>query len=804
MRRLSFLLTMMLALPTAAAEPDGAHLFKLKCAACHGPQGQGAKKYNKPLEGSRSVAQLSKLIFDTMPESNPGSLSEPEAKAVAAYIYDAFYSPIARERNRPARVELARLTVKQYRQAVADVVASFRKPITWGGPNGLKGEYYAGRRLGGRGGAALERLDPQVEFDFKADTPVKDKIEPHEFSIRWTGSLLAPDTGEYEFVIRTDHAARLWVNDTRKTLIDAWVKSGNDTEYRGTIFLVAGRAYPLRLEFTKAKQGVDDSKKQKEKPKPQPAQVALLWKRPRQVPEPIPSRNLSPVVVPESYVCSTPFPPDDRSYGWERGTTVSKEWESATTDAALDAAGYVALHLEELTGVKPAELVPASPDTGNPASINLDAKPAPKPSPEREKKLRDFARTFTERAWRRPLTSEQQALVERQFTATKDPEIGVKRVVMLAMMSPRFLYRELGGDGYDVAARLSFGLWDSGPDAELLSAAAAGKLSTKEQVARQAERMLADPRAKAKLRAGLMNWAKAEHGLDLAKDTKKYPGFDAAVIADLHTSLELFVDEVLWSDKSDYRQLLLSDELYLNRRLAKFYGVDLPVAKFYGIDLPAHADYVKVKLDAGKRAGVVTHPYLMTSFAHSSESSPIHRGVFLARGVLGLSLRPPPEAVAPLPPELHPDLTTRERVAMQTKDNNCMTCHGIINPLGFTLENFDAVGKFRDLDHGKPVDPTGSYRTRDGGTVTLKGARDLANFVATSPEAQEAFVEQMFHHLAQQPARAYGPATLDELRKNFAASGFNIRKLAVEIMAASALTGRHIAPGLPGEKRASP
>src|SRR5262249_8239963 len=119
--------------------------------------------------------------------------------------------------------------------------------------------------------------------------------------------------------------------------------------------------------------------------------------------------------------------------------------------------------------------------------------------PERDKKLREFARTFTERAWRRPLSADQQALIDKQFTATKDPELAVKRVVMLALMSPRFLYREVSlerersEDNYDVASRLSFGLWDSGPDAELLSAATAGKLATKQQVAKQAERMLADP-----------------------------------------------------------------------------------------------------------------------------------------------------------------------------------------------------------------------------------------------------------------------------------------------------------------------
>src|SRR5439155_18475545 len=170
---------------------------------------------------------------------------------------------------------------------------SFRKPMTWGDARGLKGEYYAGRRLG-RGGAALDRIDPQVEFDFKTDTPAAGKIEPHEFSIRWSGSLLAAETGEYEFVVHTDHAARLWVNDNNRPLIDAWVKSGKDTEFKGTLFLIGGRVYPLRLEFSKAKQGVDDSKKQKEKPPSKPASIALLWKRPGRVLEPIPARQLSP------------------------------------------------------------------------------------------------------------------------------------------------------------------------------------------------------------------------------------------------------------------------------------------------------------------------------------------------------------------------------------------------------------------------------------------------------------------------------------------------------------------------------
>jgi hypothetical protein len=732
--------------PALAAE-DGAKIFKDQCSRCHGPGGKGTKRFKKQLQGDLSVAQLSALVHKTMPEDGPGSLSKAEADAVAAYIHGAFYSRLARERDKPARVALARLTVAQYRNAVSDLVGSFRWQPKYDDQRGLKAEYYKQRNLNPRN-RVLQRTDANVDFNFKAESPVPGKIEAHEFSIRWAGSLLVPDTGEHEFTVRTEHAARLWLNDMKAPLIDAWVKSGKDSEYKPTIFLVAGRAYPLRLEYTKAKQGVNDSKTGK-KPKSVPSSIALLWKRPHQAREAVPSRHLSPNPAPESYVCSTPFPPDDRSFGWERGTTVSKEWDQATTDAALDTAGYVAKKIDDLCGAR-----------GDAA------------------KAKAFCLTFAERAFRRPLSADQKAIIEKQFA--KGPlEISIKRAVLLTLKSPHFLYREAGpsAGAYDTAARLSFSLWGSIPGRELLEAATKGNLKTPEQVRKQAERMLADPRAKARLHAFLLTWLKADLPHDLAKDPKLFPGFGPEVVSDLRTSLHLFLDNVVWSESSDFRQLLLSEEVPLNGRLAKFYGAELPEG----------ADFKGVKLDAGKRAGVLTHPYLMTSFAYSADSSPIHRGVFVARGLLGVAIKTPPVAVAPVAPDLHPALTTRERVILQTKPATCMTCHAVINPLGFPLENFDAVGRFREKDRGKPVDTKGGYQTRAGKTAPVTGPRELAAFLADSPEAHAAFVEQMFEFLVQQSPRAYGPDTVQRLRKSFVANRFHVRKLAVEILTISAL-----------------
>jgi len=745
-----------LAMPSmvfAADEPTGETIYRKQCAACHGLLGEGAKAFPHALKGDKSIPQLAALIGKTMPEDNPNSLKADDATRVASFVHETFYSKEAQERNKPPRVELARLTVSQYRNAVADLIGSFRPALKIDDRRGLKGEYFDARnfQVNKRN---IDRIDPQVSFDFGVTGPIPEKFDANTFCIRWEGSVLAAETGDYEFVVRTEHATRLYLNDNAKPVVDAWVKSGNDTEYRTSIFLLAGRSYPLRLEFSKAKQGVDDSKKMKEKPVVK-ASVSLLWKRPKQALEIIPERYLVPVKTSETFVITTPFPPDDRSLGWERGTTVSREWDQATTDAALELASYMSSKLNELAGTKDG-------------------------AADRELKVRDFARRFIERGFRKPITEEQKKLfLDQQFELARDPDLAMKRVILIVLKSPRFLYREVGGgpNAYDVAGRLAFSLWDAPPDTELLAAAAQGQLSTRDQVVKQAERMLADPRARAKIREFLLTWLKVDQAPDIAKDAKRYPDFDPAVIRDLRVSLEDFLDQTVWSSASDFRQLLLADYLPLNGRLAKFYGVDLP----------ADAPFQNVKLNPEQRAGVLTHPYLLATFAYTSSTSPIHRGVFLARGILGLSMRPPPDAFTPLAEDLHPTLTTRERVALQTKQAACISCHGVINPLGFTLESFDAVGRFREKDNNKQVDSTGSYLSRTGKVVNFSGVRDLAKFLAGNEEVHAAFVEQLFHHLVKQPVRAYGSNTLPSLRESFTRNEFNIRKLAVEIVATTAL-----------------
>ena len=735
------------------AAKTGEAIYKMQCASCHGPAGEGTEDLQRPLIGDRSPAQLARYIERTMPEDEPGTCIGEDARLVAAYIYDGFYSRTAQARNKPPRIELSRLTVRQYRNAVADLIGSFRDATPWeNSTQGLRGEYFKAGRFRD-GDRLIDRVDPEVKFDFGVAAPGLDQFDPKEFSIHWQGSVLAPETGEYEFVVRTENSTRLYLNDMKTPLVDAWVKSGKDNEFRGSAFLIAGRAYPIRLDYSKSKQGVNDSAEKKAKAPSAHGSIALEWKLPHRQVEVIPARYLSPKKVAEGFALSTPFPADDRSIGYERGSSISKEWDQATTEAALEIADYMAPRLKELAG------------------LGGDGK-------ESEAKLREFARKFAERAFRRPLTSAlREKYVERQFAKGGDPEVALKRVILLALKSPRFLYREVEGpDDYDVASRLSFGLLDSPPDAALMKATRDGKLKDRAGVVEQARRMVDDPRARAKLGDFFHQWLRVEHVPDLAKDPSLYPGFDAQVASDLRTSLDLTLDEILWGERSDFRQLFLTDSVYLNGRLATLYGADLP----------SDAPFSKVKLDPGERAGLLTHPYLLANFAYTATSSPIHRGVFIARSVLGRSLRPPPVAVSPLAPDLHGGMTTRERVAMQTSPNQCMTCHGMINPLGFGLERFDAIGRFRLEERGKPVDASGSYDPPSGDLTPYEGARKLGEVLAASEETHHAFVEQLFHHTVKQPVRAFAPGVLADLRRSFAANDYSVRSLLIEVVVASA------------------
>jgi mono/diheme cytochrome c family protein len=783
-------------LPMVEARPgipndDGAKVYQQKCASCHGELGQGvAGVYDPAIFGERSIPELARLIERTMPEGEPEACVGDEAAAVARYIHREFYSPAARIRqglDQPLKVELSRLTVPQYRNAVADLIAYFTPPPeevrkASGGRRqrdrenpatdptpmeepGLRGEYFASAGMSKANQLINSRVDQRLEFDFGNSVPFEG-LPQDQFAIVWEGSLTARDTGEYHLRVTTPNGARVYVNldpssglhklrdDSAAAgqfpLIDAWVGSGTEREESARIFLLGGRRYPLRIEFFKYQEPT--------------ASLRVEWKPPHGVWAVLEGEHLTTANSSRTFVVETGFPADDRSLGFERGASVSPDWYAAITNGAVAAAEEVVNRLPLLSGVQP---------------LSKEQAEDPAAQAARVQQLKDFVVRVATVAFRRPLTPEEVELLRtKPFADPTQSEAAVRQAIVWILCSPSFIYSDLSPttapDSNAVANRLALALWDSVPDSILAAAAQSGDLTSTANVEQQAWRMLQDSRTRHKLQGFFRHWLMIEQR-DLTKDATLFPGFDEAIIADWRRSLELFIDHVVWSESSDYRQLLTSEEVWLNARLRTHWGITSDP------NTETDSRFVAISPDADRRAGVLTHPYMLSALAYHNNTSPIHRGVFLSRNVIGRALRSPPVAIAFENDEFPADLTMRQKVSHLTQDASCLSCHTIINPLGFALENFDAVGRWRETEGGRPIDSRSDYETENGDVVPVSSPRDVAELALQSPAAQRVFVAQLFQHMTKQVPAAYGPEVLAQLVDSFQADQYHIQRLMVRI-----------------------
>ena len=734
----------------------GESIYRDKCQNCHGDGGRGVQeKYSDRLEGDLTIGGLTELVSETMPEENPESCVGNDAKAVAVYIHQTFYSEAARVRNRPPRITLSRLTGEQLRQSVADLYGSFGSPPRPRPERGVAGIYFDGtswkddkRRM--------ERVDPIIDFDFGRDAP-GEEINPQDYYIHWSGSLKVDQSGRYEIVLRSTCSCIMEFGANDRELINNHVQSAGKDEFRRTLLLTAGRAYPFKIEFFQRKRKTEQPE----------AKVSLSWITPGGIEELIPERNLIAASFPGAYALQTKLPPDDRSYGFERGTSIDRQWDQSTTNAALEF-GHVAA--EELY----------------PSYLRRHRKD---PN-ENRAQLRQFLLELLETAFRGPVDDETRKLyIDDQVDSVPDDAEAIKKVVLITLKSPRFLYPLLDSDrpkSRRVANRLALTLFDSLPsDDWLRKAAEKNQLETEQQILNAARQMVSDYRTQSKTRSFLYHWFDLGDDVEIVKDETTFPGFDAELVQDLRKSFDAFLEEVIWSEGSDFRQLLQADWSFTTQPLQQFYGKAWrPAGEHQNAEEKSantRATLERSVSDPNVHVGALTHPFLMSKLAYHRTTSPIHRGVFLTRSILGRVLRPPNAAFTPIDPELHPDLTTRQRVELQTSEANCQVCHKKINSFGFAMEQFDASGRFRLKEHGKPINAQGGYIDRNDQQINFNGARELGDYLAGSEDCHRAFVEAAFEHFAKQPIAAFGVDTSDHLTNSFQASGFNIRELLVSI-----------------------
>lgn len=342
------------------------------------------------------------------------------------------------------------------------------------------------------------------------------------------------------------------------------------------------------------------------------------------------------------------------------------------------------------------------------------------------------------RAYRRPVSGDevQRALsLYRQGRAQGGFDSGIELALTGLLISPEFLFRiEQDPAGLppktayrvspiELASRLSFFLWSSIPDEPLLASAERGALAKSAELERQVRRMLADSRARALVTNFAAQWLHLRNLDSATPDMRLFPDFDDNLRQALRQETELLFESIVSEDRS-VLELLRARYTFLNERLAKHYGIP----NIYG------SRFRRVQLDeASHRGGLLRHGSILTVTSYATRTSPVIRGKWVLENLIGVPPPPPPAAVPALKENTTPGKTqsVRERLAEHRANPACAGCHQLMDPLGFAFENYDAVGRWRMLDDGRPIDDSGAM---PGSGSEFTGVSGLERALLSRPE----------------------------------------------------------------------
>jgi hypothetical protein len=357
----------------------------------------------------------------------------------------------------------------------------------------------------------------------------------------------------------------------------------------------------------------------------------------------------------------------------------------------------------------------------------------PRETAEERACAEDIARNLAVRAFRRPITDADLNLLMPFYELGRAEEggfdSGVTELITAILSSPDFLYRSIDGpqgdearplDDLELASRLSFFLWSQGPDAELITLASDGQLTDEATLQKQIERMLDDPRAQALVENFALAWLNLD---ELEQVEPADPTFNAAMRGNFETEMRLFLSSVMLENRP-VTELLTADYTFVNEALARHYGIQ-------GVYGP---QFRRVTLADENRWGLLGKGAMLLRTSYGDRTSPVLRGAWVLDRLMGTPPTPPPPNVETdlTPKEGAPPTTVRQRLETHRENPTCQGCHGLIDPPGLALENFDVTGRWRVIDAQSRV-PIDSSTVLSSG-VEMKGPADLRRYLMSRPD----------------------------------------------------------------------
>lgn len=395
------------------------------------------------------------------------------------------------------------------------------------------------------------------------------------------------------------------------------------------------------------------------------------------------------------------------------------------------------------------------------------------------------------RTYRRPLhDGELDEVLELWALLRQDTTfaVSVAGVIEMLLQSADFLYRvehgRMDDDGrlrptdHEMATRLSYFLWGTMPDDTLRAAAEAGTLSSAGQVREHAERMIADPRARPMVRFFFDNLLPISALSALERDDVRYPKYSAAIGVLMREETQRFLEHAIFEGAGTWPDALTAEYTFMNQALAEYYGVSGVVGD----------EFQQVALDTTQRLGVLTHAGVVAGTIHSNETNPVVRGSFLVQKIMCNTIPlPTGDVLAEIkPPDPDSGATARERYEQHSSDPACVGCHRAMDPVGLALENYDAVGLWRDTENGVTIDASGSVPGVEG---EIDGPVELVRKIASAEKTHLCFAQHWANFAYGRTHAKPDECVQTAIEEAFTESGYDVQALLVALTQTDAFLG---------------
>lgn len=425
-----------------------------------------------------------------------------------------------------------------------------------------------------------------------------------------------------------------------------------------------------------------------------------------------------------------------------------------------------------------------------------------------------FIDAFGAKAFRRPVKPADHDRYMTLYTSVaKDDGFteGVKIVITAMLQSPHFLYRsEIGEEGaaadasgrvaltpHEVAAELSYFIWGTTPDAELIAAADAGELAKPAVIEAQARRLLNDPKSDVMVNRFMEEWLELDRLPTVAKDAMTYPELDGNVRSAMREETSRFFRHVVRDGAGTYPELMTANYSFMNDALAAFYGLPAPSGP------KDAAGFAQVDVSSEARAGVLTLGGVLATHSRPNASSPIHRGKLVRERILCQELPPPPPGLNVQPPPFDPSKSTRERYEAHATVEPCVSCHKLIDPIGFGFEHFDGIGRYRAEENNQSIDVTGEIVSTPSTDGAFEGTAELSKKLAESPDARACFARQWLRFAYGVAEDAQLSCLVDKVASDYSGGDLKIEDLIVALTKTPHFVQRAADEGVPGTSSGS-